>query len=112
MLVGLLNEHPDLNIDLLLLPRFANLANREADIGVMLDPPSTGRYMVTKMASFRMYFCMDRKSIWRGIHQYANMLILRVTSLSTMCKTDWRVVSSTFSMNLVSRRAVDSAVLA
>ena len=65
MLVGLLNEHPDLNIDLLLLPRFANLANREADIGVMLDPPSTGRYMVTKMASFRMYLYGSKEYLAR-----------------------------------------------
>ena len=51
----LLQAHPDLSVDLLLLPRFANLANREADLGVMLDPPSTGRYMVTRLASFRLY---------------------------------------------------------
>jgi DNA-binding transcriptional LysR family regulator len=55
LLVGLLDQHPDLQIDLLALPRFANLANREADLGVMLDPPTTGRYMVTRLASFRFY---------------------------------------------------------
>ncbi|RSZ56584.1 LysR family transcriptional regulator [Massilia atriviolacea] len=55
LLVGLLQTHPDLSIDLLVLPRFANLANREADLGVMLDPPSTGRYMITRLASFRFY---------------------------------------------------------
>jgi DNA-binding transcriptional LysR family regulator len=55
LLVKLFEDHPDLSIDLLALPRFANLANREADLGVMLDPPSTGRYMVTRLASFRFY---------------------------------------------------------
>jgi DNA-binding transcriptional LysR family regulator len=55
LLVGLLQAHPDLSIDLLVLPRFANLANREADLGVMLDPPATGRYMITRLATFRMY---------------------------------------------------------
>lgn len=55
LLVGLLEQHPDLQIDLLALPRFANLANREADLGVMLDPPTTGRYVVTRLASFRFY---------------------------------------------------------
>jgi DNA-binding transcriptional LysR family regulator len=55
LLVGLLRAHPDLAVDLLSLPRFANLANREADLGVMLDPPSTGRYVVTRLASFRFY---------------------------------------------------------
>jgi DNA-binding transcriptional LysR family regulator len=55
LLAGLLRTHTDLSIDLLVLPRFANLANREADMGVMLDPPTTGRYVVARMASFRMY---------------------------------------------------------
>ena len=55
LLVDLLDRHPDLQIDLLALPRFANLANREADLGVMLDPPTTGRYVVTRLASFRFY---------------------------------------------------------
>jgi DNA-binding transcriptional LysR family regulator len=55
LLADLLATHPDLSIDLLALPRFANLANREADLGVMLDPPTTGRYIVTRLASFRFY---------------------------------------------------------
>jgi DNA-binding transcriptional LysR family regulator len=55
LLVGLLQSNPELSVDLLVLPRFANLANREADLGVMLDPPTTGRYMVTRLASFRLY---------------------------------------------------------
>jgi len=55
LLVDLLAQHPDLQIDLLALPRFASLANREADLGVMLDPPTTGRYVVTRLASFRFY---------------------------------------------------------
>lgn len=55
LLVGLFRDHPDLAIDLLALPRFANLANREADLGVMLDPPTTGRYMVARLAAFRFY---------------------------------------------------------
>ncbi len=55
LLVGLLQSNPELSVDLLVLPRFANLANREADLGVMLDPPTTGRYMITKLATFRMY---------------------------------------------------------
>jgi DNA-binding transcriptional LysR family regulator len=55
LLVKLLDTHPDLSIEMLSLARFANLANREADLGVMLDPPATGRYVVTRLASFRFY---------------------------------------------------------
>lgn len=55
LLVNMLQSNPELSVDLLVLPRFANLANREADLGVMLDPPTTGRYMITKLATFRLY---------------------------------------------------------
>jgi DNA-binding transcriptional LysR family regulator len=51
----LLDAHPDLRIDLLLLPRYANLANREADLGVMLEPPESGRYVVTRLTEVRYY---------------------------------------------------------
>ncbi|MGZ9046234.1 MAG: LysR family transcriptional regulator, partial [Telluria sp.] len=53
LMVGMLQTHPELSVDLLVLPRFANLANREADLGVMLDPPTTGRYMIARLATFR-----------------------------------------------------------
>jgi DNA-binding transcriptional LysR family regulator len=55
LLARFLEHLPDLSIDLLVQPRFANLANREADLGVTLDPPNTGRYMVTRLTSFRVY---------------------------------------------------------
>jgi DNA-binding transcriptional LysR family regulator len=55
LMVDFLRANPELSVDLLVLPRFANLANREADLGIMLDPPTTGRYMVTRLASFRLY---------------------------------------------------------
>ncbi len=55
VLAGMLQANPELNVDLLVLPRFANLANREADLGVMLDPPTTGRYMIAKLCVFRLY---------------------------------------------------------
>ncbi len=54
LLARFLQLHPDLSIDLLVQPRFANLANREADLGITLDAPNTGRYMVTRLASFRL----------------------------------------------------------
>lgn len=65
LLADMLRTHPDLSIDLLVLPRFANLANREADLGVMLDPPTTGRYVITRMATFRMYLYASRTYLER-----------------------------------------------
>ena len=51
----LLEQHPDLSIDLLLLPRFPNLANREADLVVTLTPPEAGRYVVTRLTDIRYH---------------------------------------------------------
>ena len=55
LLPDLFQRHPALNIDLIVQSRFANLANREADLAVVLDPPTTGRYTVVRLANFRMY---------------------------------------------------------
>jgi DNA-binding transcriptional LysR family regulator len=65
LLASLLADHPDLSVDLLTLSSFANLANREADLGVMLDPPSTGRYVVTRLATFRFYLYASREYLAR-----------------------------------------------
>ncbi len=48
----LLDEHPELEVELLTLPRFPSLATREADILVTLDPPQQGRYIATRLADF------------------------------------------------------------
>ena len=49
---ALLDEHPELEIELLTLPRFPSLAAREADINVTLDPPDGGRYIVARLTDF------------------------------------------------------------
>ena len=51
----LLEGHPELSLDLLLLPRFPNLANREADLVVTLTPPEAGRYVVTRLTDIRYH---------------------------------------------------------
>ena len=56
----LIEDNPELHLDLLLLPRYANLANREADLIIALDPPETGRYMVTRLSCFRYYLYGSR----------------------------------------------------
>lgn len=48
----LLELHPDLDIELLTLPRFPSLAAREADIIITLDPPQHGRYVVSRLTDF------------------------------------------------------------
>jgi DNA-binding transcriptional LysR family regulator len=48
----LVGDHPDLNVELLTLPRFPSLAAREADIIVTLDPPQHGRYIASRLTDF------------------------------------------------------------
>lgn len=51
----LLSRHPELQIELLLMHRFPNLAAREVDLSVTLDPPTTGRYVVTRLTDISYY---------------------------------------------------------
>lgn len=51
----LLERHPDLALELLLLPQLPSLAAREADLLVTLDPPKGGRYVVTRLVDIRYY---------------------------------------------------------
>lgn len=56
-LAELFADHPKLQVELLVLPRFANLARREADISLSLTPASGGRYVAVPMLeiSYRLY---------------------------------------------------------
>jgi DNA-binding transcriptional LysR family regulator len=51
-LADLIEEHPDLDVELLTLPRFPSLAAREADLIVTLDPPQQGRYIAARLTDF------------------------------------------------------------
>ena len=51
----LLERHPELNIELLLTHRFPSLAAREADLLVTLNPPTTGRYVVSRLVDIRYH---------------------------------------------------------
>ena len=97
LLARFLGEHPDLSIDLLVQPRFANLANREADLGVTLDAPSTGRYMVTRLASFRLYLYGSPDYLARHppIRKQSD---LATPTSSTTCRTGWPAMNSMCSM--------------
>lgn len=51
----LLDAHPELSVELLLLPRFPNLATREADLVVTLTPPEAGRYVVVRLVDIHYH---------------------------------------------------------
>lgn len=51
----LLARHPELRFELLLTHRFPSLAAREADLIVTLNPPKTGRYVVTRLVDIQYF---------------------------------------------------------
>lgn len=48
-------EHPDLDIQIVALPRVLNLSKREADIAVTVSPPTAGRMVVQKITSYGLH---------------------------------------------------------
>ncbi|MBL8260602.1 MAG: LysR family transcriptional regulator [Candidatus Competibacteraceae bacterium] len=56
----LLDEYPRLTVELLALPRLANLASREADLAITLEPPRRGPYIVYRWTDYT-YFLYGAK---------------------------------------------------
>ncbi|WP_420863864.1 LysR family transcriptional regulator [Algirhabdus cladophorae] len=48
-------ENPELEIQILALPRVVNLSKREADMAVTVSPPVAGRMSVQKIADYRLH---------------------------------------------------------
>lgn len=48
-------ENPDLEIQILALPRVVNLSKREADMAVTVSPPQAGRLSVKKISDYRLH---------------------------------------------------------
>ncbi|MCP5158902.1 MAG: LysR family transcriptional regulator [Gammaproteobacteria bacterium] len=51
----LLDDYPELTVELLALPRLANLASREADLAITLEPPRRGPYVVARWTDFTYF---------------------------------------------------------
>ena len=48
-------ENPDLEVQILALPRVVNLSRREADMAVAVSPPAAGRLTVQKITDYRLH---------------------------------------------------------
>lgn len=51
-------ENPDLEVQILALPRVVNLSRREADMAVAVSPPAAGRLTVQKIADYQLHLAM------------------------------------------------------
>ncbi len=48
-------RHPNLHIELMAQPQFPSLVTREVDISVTMDPPTSGRYITTRLTDLSYY---------------------------------------------------------
>ncbi|SLN09809.1 HTH-type transcriptional regulator GltR [Roseovarius litorisediminis] len=55
------DDNPDLDIQLVALPRVFNLTRREADMVVAVSPPNAGRLTVQKVADYKLHLAASRK---------------------------------------------------
>ncbi len=58
-------ENPDLEIQILALPRIVNLTRREADMVLAVSPPSAGRLTVQKVSDYRLHLAASEAYLAR-----------------------------------------------
>lgn len=54
-------DNPDLDIQILALPRVVNLSKREADMVIAVSPPKTGRVLSQKITDYRLHLAAHRR---------------------------------------------------
>ncbi|MEM9392420.1 MAG: LysR family transcriptional regulator [Pseudomonadota bacterium] len=58
---ALAKTHPDLEIQIVALPRVVNLTKREADMAITVSPPETGRLTVQKLSDYALHLAGHRE---------------------------------------------------
>ncbi|MEX0349705.1 MAG: LysR family transcriptional regulator [Paracoccaceae bacterium] len=59
-------ENPDLDIQILALPRVINLSRREADMAVTVSPPTAGQLLVQKITDYKLHLVAHRRYLRRN----------------------------------------------
>ncbi len=54
-------QHPDLELQVVALPRVINLSKREADMAITVSPPQTGRVTVQKITDYHLHLAAARE---------------------------------------------------
>jgi len=63
---GIADQNPDLDIQIVALPRVIDLSRREADMAVTVSPPTAGRLLVQKITDYHLHLVATR----RYLHQH------------------------------------------
>ncbi|MDP5216523.1 LysR family transcriptional regulator [Ruegeria sp. 2205SS24-7] len=57
--------NPDLDIQILALPRVINLSRREADMAITVSPPTAGQLLVQKITDYKLHLVAHRRYLRR-----------------------------------------------
>ena len=57
---GIARDNPDLEVQIVALPRVVNLSKREADMAIAVSPPTAGRLSVQKITDYRLHLAASR----------------------------------------------------
>ncbi|QQA44495.1 LysR family transcriptional regulator [Pelagovum pacificum] len=60
VLARIADANPGLDVQVLSLPRVANLSRREADLAITVSPPETGRLTVQKITDYHLHLALHR----------------------------------------------------
>lgn len=69
---AIVEENPDLEVQIVALPRVFNLSKREADMAIGVSPPTAGRLLVSKLADYRLHLAASE--LYLGRHGPVNSL--------------------------------------
>lgn len=58
-------RHPELELQIVALPRVINLSRREADMAVTVSPPQTGRFTTRKITDYHLHLAASRDYLAR-----------------------------------------------
>lgn len=110
-------DNPDLDIQILALPRVVNLSKREADMAVTVSPPQTGRLTVQKIADYHLHLAAPA-AVAPDITQLSDLKAHRVVGyipdmifdkeldyLSELGVSEVQLASNSFSVQLMLMRA-------
>ncbi len=66
------DQHPDLDLQILALPRIVNLSRREADLAISVSRPQTDRLLAEKLGDYRLSLAASRD--WLATHRAPSSL--------------------------------------
>lgn len=59
-------DNPDLEVQIVALPRVFNLSKREADMAIGVSPPAAGRLTVQKITDYKLHLAASRRYLRRN----------------------------------------------